>query len=176
MAAVWEDWTQKNKEKGGWHKEKERRRRYEDRHTMVCCNYWKAKVIKWCVVYFDHPLGLCLVFCIVFMTLLTALLLLASALKQNPFRGMESSPQSLVLCRPVLWWSKGTGAAGQGQNSVLPYCSVTESLNHLGWVLEENLRSDKAQLCVWDPAHRVLSFYRCLEKVGTEQAQAGMAD
>lgn len=73
--------------------------------TMVRCNYWKAKVIKWCVVYFDHPLSLCLVFCIVFMTLLTALLLLASALKQNPFSGMESSPQSLVLCRPVLWWS-----------------------------------------------------------------------
>lgn len=24
-----------------------------------------------------------------------------------------SSPQTLVLCRPLLWWSKGTGAASQ---------------------------------------------------------------
>lgn len=97
------------KREGGWHKE--RRKMWKDRKAMVGCYYWKAKVIKWCVVYFDHPLSLCLVFCIVFIagTLLTAPLPLSSALKQNPFSGMESSPQSLVQCRPVLWWSEGTG-------------------------------------------------------------------
>ncbi len=34
---------------------------------------------------------------------------------------MKSSPQSLVLCRPMLWWTKGTRAADRGAvNSVLP--------------------------------------------------------
>lgn len=92
-AIIWQPWLDtKNKQKGRWHKENERRRRrHKDRNTMVHCDCWKAKVIKWCVVYFDHPLGLCLVFCIVLpRTLLTALLLLSSALEQNPFSGMES--------------------------------------------------------------------------------------
>lgn len=52
------------------------------------------------------------------------------------------------------WWS---GAV----NSVLLWCSLTESLTHLGWVLAENRRSDKAQLCLFDPAHWVLNLYRC---------------
>ena len=47
-----------------------------------------------CVVYLDHPLRLCLVFCSALMpvTPLAALPLLSSALKENPFSGMESSP------------------------------------------------------------------------------------
>lgn len=102
--------TQNTQEReGGWHRE--RRKMWKDRKAIAGCYYWRAKVIKWCVVYFDHPLGLCLVFCIVFIagTLLTAPLPLSSALKQNPFSGVESSPQSLVQCRPVLWWSEGIG-------------------------------------------------------------------
>lgn len=38
---------------------------------------------------------------------------------------------------------------------VLLWCSLTESLIHLGWILAEILRSDKAQLCLCDPAHWV---------------------
>lgn len=40
------------------------------------------------------------------MTLLTALSLLSSALKENPFSGIERSPLSMVLCSDLM---KGLG-------------------------------------------------------------------
>lgn len=131
-----------------------------------------------CVVYFDHPLGLCLVFCSIPMpiTLLTMSPLLSSALKEKPFSGVESGRQSPLLCRPVLWWTEGIRAAGWGRWTWSSASSLWQSLIHLGWILAENLRYDKAQLCLCDPAHWVLSFYRCVEKVGMEQAKAGLAD
>lgn len=173
-----------NKEKGDgmWQKETSEeetlRQKYQSKLLLLKSQSHQMKR-GICVVYFDHLLRICLVFCIVLipMTLLTALPLLSSALKENLFSGMESCPQSLVLYRPLLWWTEGTLVCRSGAvNSALPWRSATHSLIHLGWGLAENLRSDKAQLCPCDPAHWVLSFYRCVEKVGMEQAQAGMAD
>lgn len=67
---------------------------------MLGCCFWKANVIKRCVVYVDHPLGFCLVFCIVFIatTLLTALPPPSSALKQNPFTGAETGLRRHPSC------------------------------------------------------------------------------
>lgn len=67
------------------------------------------------------------------------------------------------------WWAEWTGTTGGEQCAVHFGCPLTEALIHLGCVLAQNLRSDKAQLCPCDPAHWVLSSYRCEEeKVGMQ--------
>lgn len=77
------------------------------RTETPCWAVEKAKVIKRCVVYVDHPLSFCLVFCIVFiaMTLLTALPPPSSAFKQNPFTGTETGLQRHRSCGHCWLWS-----------------------------------------------------------------------
>lgn len=80
-----------NKEKGDgmWQKETSEeealRQKYQSKLLLLKSQSHQMKR-GICVVYFDHPLRICLVFCIVLipMTSLTALPLLSSALKEKP--------------------------------------------------------------------------------------------
>lgn len=119
------------------------RRRYENRNNRVSCHRWQAKVIKLrkaCVhSWFKPSCRLCLVFCSFLMP--TALLIewppLLSALRENPISGMITVPSYCCCCADQCSDEvSGPGPRVGALNSFLPRCFLTESLIHIGRVLQ----------------------------------------
>lgn len=154
------------------------RRRYDNRNNRVSCHRWQAKVIKLrkaCVhSWFKPSCRLCLVFCSFLMP--TALLIewppLLSALRENPISGMITVPSYCCCCADQCSDEvSGPRAEGWGSELLPPPVLSDRVSNPYRSSPADNLRSDKARLCVFDPAHCVLSFCRCVEKVGMDQDQ-----